>query len=128
MAKLVVGDANPMKIFKFLFAIPLITLIFIFQTSTQSRYLMASGIRDGETVFRNVCAGCHVRGGSVVLKGSKSLKLSDLEKRGIADVNSITRIANEGIGFMKGYKNKLKDGEDKVLAQWIIQNAQKGWE
>ena len=27
-----------------------------------------------------VCGGCHVRGGSVVLKGSKSLKLSDLEK------------------------------------------------
>ena len=60
---------------------------------------MASDIRDGETIFRNVCAGCHVRGGSVVLKGSKSLKLSDLEKRGIADVNSITIIANEGIGF-----------------------------
>ena len=45
-----------------------------------------------------------------------------------ADVNSITKIANDGIGFMKGYKNKLKDGEDKVLAQWIIQNAQNGWE
>jgi len=29
---------------------------------------------------------------------------------------------------MKGYKNKLKDGEDKVLAQWIIQNAENGWE
>ena len=29
---------------------------------------------------------------------------------------------------MKGYKNKLRDGEDKILAQWIIQNAQKGWE
>jgi len=29
---------------------------------------------------------------------------------------------------MKGYKYKLKDGEDKVLAQWIIQNAEKGWE
>ena len=45
-----------------------------------------------------------------------------------SDVNSITKIANDGIGFMKGYKNKLKDGEDKVLAQWIIQNAEKGWE
>ena len=67
---------------------------------------MASDIRDGETIFRNVCAGCHVRGGSVVLKGSKSLKLSDLEKRGIADEISIAKIANEGIGFMKGYKNK----------------------
>ena len=117
-----------MKKFKVLFVIPLIALIIIIQTTLQNRYLLASDIRDGETIFKNVCAGCHVRGGSVVLKGSKSLKLSDLEKRGIADVNSITIIANEGIGFMKGYKNKLKDGEDKVLAQWIIQNAQKGWE
>ena len=117
-----------MKIFKFLFLVPVITLIIIFQTTLQSRYILASDVRDGETVFKDVCAGCHVRGGSVVLKGSKSLKLSDLEKRGIADVNSIAKIANDGIGFMKGYKNKLKDGEDKVLAQWIIQNAEKGWE
>ena len=117
-----------MKIFKFLFVIPLITLIIISQTFFQNRYLLASDIRNGETIFRNVCAGCHVRGGSVVLKGSKSLKLSDLKKRGIADVNSIKIIANDGIGFMKGYKNKLNDGEDKVLAQWIIENAEKGWE
>ena len=86
-----------MKIFKFLFVIPVITLIIIFQTSLQNRYLMASDIRDGETIFRNVCAGCHVRGGSVVLKGSKSLKLSDLEKRGIADVNSITKLLMMGL-------------------------------
>ena len=117
-----------MKIFKLLFVIPVITLIIIFQTSLQNRFLMASDTRDGQTIFKNVCAGCHVRGGSVVLKGSKSLKLSDLEKRGIADIDSIAKIANDGIGFMKGYKNKLKDGEDKVLAQWIIQNAEKGWE
>ncbi len=117
-----------MKILKFLFVIPVITLIITFQTSLKNRYLMASDIRNGETIFRNVCAGCHVRGGSVVLKGSKSLKLSDLEKRGISDEKSIAKIANEGIGYMKGYKNKLKDGEDKVLAQWIIQNAEKGWE
>ena len=122
------SEINQMKIFKYLLVIPVITLIIIFQTSFHNRYLMASDIRDGEKIFRNVCAGCHVRGGSVVLKGSKSLKLSDLEKRGIADEISIAKIANEGIGFMKGYKNKLRDGEDKVLAQWIIQNAEKGWE
>ncbi len=122
------SEINQMKIFKYLLVIPVITLIIVFQTSLQNRYLMASDIRDGETIFRNVCAGCHVKGGSVVLKGSKSLKLSDLEKRGIADEISIAKIANEGIGFMKGYKNKLKDGEDKVLAQWIIQNAENDWE
>ena len=117
-----------MKIFKFLFIIPVLTLLIIFQTFLQNRYLMASDIRDGATIFRNVCAGCHVRGGSVVLKGSKSLKLYDLEKRGISDENSIAKIANEGIGYMKGYKHKLKDGEDKILAKWIIQNAQRDWE
>ena len=122
------SEINEMKIFKYLLVIPVITLIIIFQTSLQNRYLLASDVRDGETIFRNVCAGCHVKGGSVVLKGSKSLKLSDLEKRGISDENSIAKIANDGIGFMKGYKNKLKKGEDKVLAQWIIQNAEKGWE
>ena len=122
------GGINQMKISKFLFVIPVITLIIIFQTSLHNKYLLASDIRDGEKIFRNVCAGCHVRGGSVVLKGSKSLKLSDLEKRGISDEKSIAKIANEGIGYMKGYKNKLKDGEDKVLAKWIIQNAEKGWE
>ena len=123
MAKLVMGDVNQIKIFKFLFVIPEITLIIIFQTSLQNRYLLASDIRNGETIFRNVCAGCHIRDRSVVLKGSKSLKLSGLQKRGIADVNSIAKIANGGIGYMKGYKHKLKDGEDKILAQWIIQNA-----
>ena len=117
-----------MKIFRVLLVIPLITLLIIIQTSLQSRYLFASDLRDGETIFRNVCAGCHVRGGSVILKGSKSLKLADLEKRGIANVNSIAKIANEGIGYMKGYKHKLKDGEDKILAKWIIQNAENGWD
>jgi len=106
--------------------IPVITLLIIIQTYLQSRYLFASDLRDGETFFRNVCAGCLVRGGSVILKGSKSLKLADLEKRGIANVNAIATIANEGIGYMKGYKHKLKDGEDKILAQWIIQNAENG--
>ena len=53
-------------------------------------------------------------------KDDKSLKL-------IGNVY-VKNLESDGIGFMKGYKNKLKDGEDKVLAQWIIQNAEKGWE
>ena len=113
-----------MKIFEFIFVIPVITLITIYQTSLQNRYLLASDVRDGGTIFKNVRLGCHVIGGSVVLKGSKSLKLSDLEKRGIADEIAIAKIANDSIGFMKGYKNKLKDGKDKILAQWIIQNEE----
>ena len=104
-----------------------IILIIFFKFSLSNSYTLASTTRNGEAIFKNVCAGCHVKGGLVISKGSKSLKFSDLEKRGIADIDSIATIANEGIGFMKGYKHKLKEGEDKILAQWIIQNAQEGW-
>ena len=109
------------------FVIVLILLIMFFQNFFKGRYSIASNTRDGETIFKNVCASCHVIGGVVVTKGSKSLKFSDLERKGIADIDSIKKIANDGIGYMKGYKSKLKGDEDKVLAQWLIQQSKKGW-
>ena len=48
------------------------------------------------------------------------MKFSDLEQRGIVDSQSIKNIANQGISYMKGYKNKLREEEDKVLEEWII--------
>ena len=105
----------------------LIILIIFFQTSFKYKYSLASNMRDGETIFKNVCAGCHVRGGLVITKGAKSLNFLDLEQKGIADLDSIEKIANDGIGSMKGYKNKLNGEEDKVLAQWIIEQSKKGW-
>ena len=53
-------------------------------------------------------------------KDDKSLKL-------IGNVY-VKNLESEGIGFMKGYKKKLNAGEDKILAQWIFENAEKGWE
>ena len=112
---------------KLRFVIAIIILIMFFQNFFTGRYSLASNTRDGETIFKNVCANCHVRRGLVVIKGSKSLKFSDLEQRGIADIVSIKKIANDGIGYMKGYKSKLKENEDKVLAEWLIQQSKEGW-
>ena len=92
---------------KLRFIIALIIFIIFFQNLFIGRYSLASNTRDFETIFKNVCASCHVRRGVVVTKGSKSLIFSDLEQRGIADLDSIKKIANDGIGYMKGYKNKL---------------------
>ena len=102
---------------KLRFVISLMIVIIFFQAFFRGGYSFASSSRDGETIFKKVCAGCHVRGGLVVIKGSKSLKFSDLDKRGIANLDSIEQIANEGIGYMKGYKNKLKGEEDKILRE-----------
>ena len=54
------------------------------------------------------------------------MKFSDLEQRGIVDIDS-KNIANYGFGYTKGYKNKLKENEDKVLAEWLIQQSKQGW-
>ncbi len=56
------------------------------------------------------------------------MEFSNLEKRGIADIDSIKLIANYGIGYMKGYKSKLKGDEYKVLSEWLIQQFKEGWE
>ena len=51
-----------------------------------------------------MCASCNVRDGKVITKGSKSLKFSDLELRGIGEIDSIKRIANEGFFLWKAIK------------------------
>ena len=102
-------------------------LIIFFQNIFTSKYTLASNTRDGETIFKKVCSNCQIKGGLVITSRSKSLKFSDLEQRGIADINSIEKIANYGIGFMKGYKSKLKGKGDEILAEWIIQKARVGW-
>ena len=105
-----------------------ITILFIVCTSFKHGSLLSSDNRDGETIFRNIWASCHVRDGKVIQSGLKSLRFSDLEERGIANINSISEIANEGIGYMKGYKNKLGEGEDIIIAEWIIENSKIGWD
>ena len=107
--------------------ISLIILIMFFQNVFTGRYSLATNNRDGETIFKNVWASFNVRADVVVTKDSKSLKFSDLEQRVIADIDSIKKIANNGICFMKGYESKLKGNEDEVLAELLIQKSKEGW-
>ena len=55
--------------FKLPFIIPSNNFSSIFKSSLKGRYSFASNIRVGETIFKNVCASCYVRGGLVVSKG-----------------------------------------------------------
>ena len=57
-------------------------------------------------LFKNICASCHIRGGIVGNEGFKSLKFSDLEQRGMIDIDIKKLLII--IGHMKGYKNKIK--------------------
>ena len=48
-----------------------------------------------------------------------------MEQRGIADLQSIENIAKDCIGFMKGYKNKLRGNKIKFLQNGLSSNLRK---
>ena len=80
----------------------------------------------GKSLFSNHCAGCHVNGGNIIRR-SKNLKISSLNRNGIDDPETIAKIARQGIGIMAGYKEELGENGDKIVANWIWDQAQKAW-
>ena len=42
-------------------------------------------------------------------------------------MNSTAKIANKDIGYMRGHKYKIKEEEDRILPECIVQNAEKDW-
>ena len=80
----------------------------------------------GENLFKNHCAGCHINGGNIIRR-SKNLKLSSLKRNGIDNPEAIAKIARQGIGIMSGYEDQLGDNGDQLVANWVLEQAQKAW-
>ncbi len=81
---------------------------------------------DGELLFQQHCAGCHVNGGNIIRRG-KTLKLAALERQGLASEQAIAAIAAEGLGQMSGYGAVLGDQGSQDVAAWVWQQALAGW-
>lgn len=81
---------------------------------------------DGELLFQQHCAGCHVNGGNIIRRG-KTLKLAALERQGVASEEAIAAIAAEGLGQMSGYGAVLGEQGSSEVAAWVWQQALAGW-
>ena len=90
----------------------------------QSLYALNDNL--GRNLFKNHCAGCHLNGGNIIRR-SKNLKLSSLKHNGIDSPEDIAKIARQGIGIMDGYEDQLGGNGDKIVANWIWEQAQKAW-
>lgn len=80
----------------------------------------------GKQLFQNHCSGCHVNGGNVIRRG-RTLKLAALQRNGVDDPDAIAAIAREGIGQMSGYADVLGQEGDRLVAEWIWEQAQNAW-
>jgi cytochrome c6 len=81
---------------------------------------------DGELLFQQHCAGCHVNGGNIIRRG-KTLKLAALERQGLASEQAIAEIAAEGRGQMSGYGAVLGEQGSQEVAAWVWQQALANW-
>ena len=80
----------------------------------------------GRTIFEHNCAGCHINGGNIIRR-SKNLKISSLKRNGIDNPEAIAKIARQGVGIMSGYEDELGENGDKIVANWVWEQAQKAW-
>jgi len=80
----------------------------------------------GAALFEQHCAGCHINGGNIIRRG-KNLKLKTLERDDLATVTAIAAIAREGRGQMSGYADVLGTDGDRLVAEWVLMQAQNAW-
>ncbi len=104
----------------------LISCCCIFFYLSLPKEVIAIDSGSGKNLFKNYCAGCHINGGNIIRR-SKNLKLSSLKRNGIDNPETIAKIARQGIGIMSGYKDQLGDKGDQLVANWILEQAQKAW-
>jgi len=88
--------------------------------------LPAAARADGGELFGQHCAGCHVHGGNIIRRG-RTLKLSALERQGLASPEAIAAIAANGLGQMGGYGAVLGEEGTQQVAAFVWQQAQLGW-
>jgi cytochrome c6 len=81
---------------------------------------------NGQALFSQHCAGCHVNGGNIIRRG-KTLKLAALERQGLASAAAIATIAAYGVGQMGGYGPSLGESGVEQVAAYVWQQAQAGW-
>jgi cytochrome c6 len=104
-----------------IFAIALTLLMSL--TFTQPAFAEVS---EGAKIFNNNCASCHA-GGSNRVVAAKNLKKAALEKYGKYSVAAIVTQVTKGKGAMPAFGKKLKSNEIELVANYVIEQADKGW-
>ena len=108
-------------------ALLVVVVLTISMLAFQATAAQAEQIMDeGSALFDRHCSACHPHGGNIIRRG-RTLKMTALERRGIASPEAIAEIARNGIGQMGGYGPELGESGDQLVAEWIWLQAQNAW-
>jgi cytochrome c6 len=83
-------------------------------------------VSEGAKIFNNNCAQCHAGGRNNVI-AAKTLKKEALEKYDKYSVEAIVAQVTKGKGAMPAFGKKLKANEIELVANYVLEQADKGW-
>ncbi|KAK4792608.1 hypothetical protein SAY86_023043 [Trapa natans] len=95
-------------------------------------------IQRGSALFGRACIGCHDAGGNIIQPGA-TLFTKDLQRNGTDTVEEIYKVTYFGKGRMPGFGEnctpkgqctfgpRLQEEDIKVLAQFVKEQADRGW-
>ena len=104
----------------------IIILFLILSILIPADELFALSESTGENLFIEHCSGCHVKGGNIVRR-NKNLKISTLKRNGLDNPEKIAKVVRLGVGIMSGYEKSLNKGDDQIIANWVLEQAQNAW-
>ena len=99
-------------------------------TTPESVLAFDSAVEQGEQIFSQNCAACHMGGGNVI-RASRTLNIRDLnahlEEYPQDPLEAIEHQIEDGKNAMPSYAGKLSESEIIAVASYVEQQAEMGW-
>ena len=99
-------------------------------TTPESVLAFDSAVEQGEQIFSQNCAACHMGGGNVI-RASRTLNIRDLnahlEEYSQDPLEAIEHQIEDGKNAMPSYAGKLSESEIIAVATYVEQQAEMGW-
>jgi cytochrome c6 len=106
------------------FSINLLALIVFFSFQ---KLTIAADIENGEKIFTANCSACHAGGNNVIMP-EKTLKKDALETNGMKSIDAITYQVTNGKNAMPAFGGRLSDTDIDDVANYVLQQSDKGWD
>lgn len=87
---------------------------------------IASDTASGAKIFSANCAACHT-GGRNIVAAAKTLKKDALEKYNMNSLEAIVHQVQNGKNAMPAFKNRLKAEQIEDVADYVLEQSEKGW-
>lgn len=95
-------------------------------TLALERPAIAADTADGAKIFSANCAACHM-GGRNIVAAAKTLKKNALDKYSMNSLEAIVLQVQNGKAAMPAFKGRLNDEQIEAVADYVLEQAEKGW-